>query len=306
MLTCCRCDKCQSERGRGSLTGQEKPCRGQRGCNEITAGRRGLSSRIVKPQEGDPPGSERVGCPNLGRGARCPQVRAGRSPAVRRVADRVPSEGGRAPRSERSSWQSPLREVFPCRRAGVPGRSVVEVRVLQITGEGVSHPSQRVKGGGGPAQEKGDGAWGRGRDATGSERAAGAGEPPAGRHHTWCGLAPGPAGGEASLRVAPGTQRAADFRPARSPRLRATRLPAAPLRDCAPTPTAGFWELWFFVCFFPAAQRAGPVGGAARWEGPRGQCVPPAGRFRRVIPELWPKWKVEAMKKELSFLQLRL
>lgn len=53
MLTCCRCDKVPVREGRGSLTGQEKPCRGQRGCNEITAGRRGLSSRIVKPQEGN-------------------------------------------------------------------------------------------------------------------------------------------------------------------------------------------------------------------------------------------------------------
>lgn len=61
MLTCCRCDKMPVREGRGSLTGQEKPCRGQRGCNEITAGRRGLSSRIVKPQEGNASSRLRAG-----------------------------------------------------------------------------------------------------------------------------------------------------------------------------------------------------------------------------------------------------
>lgn len=120
-----------------------------------------------------------------------------------------------------------------------------EVRVLQITGR---RPTLVMSHKGCPLREKGDGARGRG-GTHGLERAAqrrrAAGRPSL----TRCGLAPGPAGGEA-FAAAPGTQRAADFRPARSPRLRATRFPAAPARDCAPTPTAGFWELWFFVCFF--------------------------------------------------------
>ena len=30
-LTCCRCDRVPVREGRGSLTGQEKPCRGHRG-----------------------------------------------------------------------------------------------------------------------------------------------------------------------------------------------------------------------------------------------------------------------------------
>lgn len=87
---------------------------------------------------------------------------------------------------------------------------------------------------------------GRGGVGAGSRRQRAAGRPSL----TRCGLAPGPAGGGASLRVAPGTQRAANFRPARSPRLRATRSRQPPLCGCAPTPTAGFWELWFF--FFAA------------------------------------------------------
>lgn len=110
------------------------------------------------------------------------------------------------------------------------------------------------------------------------------------------GLAAGSAGDPAGSRLPPGAL-------APPP---GNTLPAAPAPRLRADAHCGLLGAVVFFFFFSAAQRAGPGRGAARWEGARGQCAPPAGRFRRVIPELWPKWKVEAMRKELSFLQLRL
>lgn len=96
----------------------------------------------------------------------------------------------------------------------------------------------------------------------------------------WRGLAAGSAGDPAGGRLPPGA-----LAPPPGNTLPAAFAPR--LRADAHCRLLGV----VVFCFFFAAQRAGPGGGAARWEGARGQCAPPAGRFRRVIPELWPKWK---------------
>lgn len=98
MLTCCRCDKCQSERGRGFLTGPGEALQRSEAVMKAHGQGEGLSSRIVKPQEGNASSRLRARVMSQPRPrGEVSKSRAGRSPAVRRGGGPCQSEGGRVP-----------------------------------------------------------------------------------------------------------------------------------------------------------------------------------------------------------------
>ena len=197
-------------------------------------------------------------------------------------------------------------------------RKSEEIRVLQVRGRRCPPPVGRrgqflrVRGRRPTpvrAQRPRSVRWGgslRGRGRRRRRAPAAAGRPSL----TRCGLAPGPAGGGASLLAVPGPSE----RPTSARRARPASGQHAPGSLCSAAARRTPSRLLGVVVF--AAQRAGPGGGAA------GQGIDRReGALESALPTRWPspprysgmlakaKWEgsgMKAMRKGLSFLELRL